>query len=395
MTHTDIMDDATHYLLRRGVAEIIGEAELVEWLAGGRTLRLKQGFDPSRPNLHLGHAVGLRKLRQFQERGHRVVLVVGDWTAQIGDPSGRDKSRQRLLPGEVKRNAQTYMEQFFRIVDEGKTEVRWQSEWYGSFSLSDVFELTARFTLADMLAHETFRTRFENQQPLSLMELMYPLLQAHDSIAIDADVEFGGTDQKFNILAGRQLQGMLGQRPQAVLLVPLIAGTDGRKMSKSFGNTVDVIDPPAEMYGKLMSVSDDMLPLYLETLTDIPDRELTSLQLHMQLGQVNPRDVKMRLAREVIGMLHGAAAAQAAEEEFVRVFQRRDLPADMATASIAPGATVVDFLVASGMAASKNEARRLIQQGGVTIDGAKLTDGAAPATPGVWRVGPRRFIRAI
>ncbi len=393
MTHVQ-MDDATHNLLRRGVAEIIGEPELVAWLTSGRTLRLKQGFDPSRPNLHLGHAVGLRKLRQFQDRGHRVVLIVGDWTAQIGDPSGRDQSRPRLSADEVRRNAETYMEQFFRIVDANKTEVRRQSEWYGSFSLSDVFELTARFTLADMLAHETFRHRFENQQPLSLMELMYPLLQAYDSVAVNADVEFGGTDQKFNILAGRQLQEMLGQRPQAVVLVPLIAGADGRKMSKSFGNTIDVIDAPTDMYGKLMSMSDDMLPIYFETLTDVPERELTSMQLAMQLGQLNPRDAKMRLAREVVAMVHGAAAAQAAEEAFVRVFQRRDLPVDMPSAAIAPGATVVDFLVSSGLAASRSAARRLVQQGGVTIDGVRVHDGGGAAVPGVWRVGPRRFIRA-
>ncbi len=389
-----LTDHAINYLLRRGVAEIVGEGELVGWLKSGRKLRLKQGFDPSRPNLHIGHAVGLRKLRQFQDLGHQVALIVGDWTAQIGDPSGRDQSRQRLTADEVKRNAQTYMEQFFRVVDESKTEVRWQSEWFGKFSLADVFELTARFTLADMLAHETFRQRWENQQPLSIMELMYPLLQAYDSIAIDADVEFGGTDQKFNILVGRQLQAMLGKRPQAVFLVPLIAGTDGRKMSKSFNNAVDVIDTPAEMYGKLMSMSDEVLPLYFETLTDVPEADLTALQLAMQLGKLNPRDAKMRLAREVIAMFHGAAAAHTAEDAFVRVFQKHNLPADMATATIGAGATVVEFLVAGGLVTSKNEARRLVQQGGVSIDGAKVTDGAAKASAGVWRVGPRRFVRA-
>jgi tyrosyl-tRNA synthetase len=389
-----LTDDAINYLLRRGVAEIIGEDELVGWLKSGRRLRLKQGFDPSKPNLHVGHAVGLRKLRQFQDLGHQVVLVVGDWTAQIGDPSGRDQSRQRLTADEVKSNAQTYMEQFFTIVDKTKTEVRWQSEWYGRFTLSDVFELTARFTLADMMAHETFRLRWENKQPLSLMELMYPLLQGYDSVAIDADVEFGGTDQKFNNLVGRQLQMMLGQRGQAVLLVPLLAGTDGRKMSKSFGNTVDVVDPPLEMYGKLMRMSDDVLPDYFATLTDIPEDELVAMQLDMAQGRLNPRDAKMRLAREIVTMFHGAEAARAAEAEFVKVFQRRELPTDMPSVPIAPGATVLDFLVTSGLASSKSEARRLIQQGGVSVDGQKLTDGMSPAIPGVWRVGARRFVKA-
>lgn len=389
-----LTDDAINYLLRRGVAEIVGEDELTGWLKSGRRLRLKQGFDPSRPNLHIGHAVGLRKLRQFQDLGHQVVLIVGDWTAQIGDPSGRDKSRQRLSADEVKRNAQTYMEQFFRVVDESKTEVRWQSEWFGKFSLADVFELTARFTLADILAHETFRQRWENQQPLSLMEIMYPLLQAYDSVAIDADVEFGGMDQKFNILVGRQLQAMMGQRAQAVFLVPLIAGTDGRKMSKSFGNTVDVIDPPDQMYGRLMSMSDDVIPLYFETLTDTPESDLIAIQLDMQLGKLNPRDAKMRLARAITALFHGETAAQEAEAEFVRVFQRHDLPDEMPSAPIAPGATVVDFLVAAGLAASKGAARRLVQQGGVSVDGVRLTDSAAQATPGVWRVGPRRWVKA-
>lgn len=390
-----LSDDAINYLLRRGVAEVVGESELIGWLKSGRKLRLKEGFDPSKPNLHVGHAVTLRKLRQFQELGHQVVLVVGDWTAQIGDPSGRDQSRQRLSHDEVKVNAQTYMDQFFRIVDKSKTEVRWQSEWFGKFSLTDVFELTARFTLADIMAHETFRLRWERGQPLSLMELMYPLLQAYDSIAIDSDVEFGGTDQKFNILAGRQLQGMLGKRAQAVFLVPLLAGTDGRKMSKSFENTVDFVDPPQEMYGKLMRMSDEVLPDYFACLTDLPENDLTALQLDMQMGKLNPRDAKMRLAREIIAQFYGKEGALAAEAEFVKVFQRRELPTEMQTATIAAGASVSDFLVASGLAASKSEARRLIQQGGVSVDGTKMVDGASPATPGVWRVGPRRFVKAV
>jgi tyrosyl-tRNA synthetase len=387
-------DDALNFLLRRGVAEIVGEDELIGWLKSGRMLRLKEGFDPSKPNLHVGHAVTLRKLRQFQELGHQVVLIVGDWTAQIGDPSGRDQSRQRLNAGEVRRNAETYMQQFFSIVDRSKTEVRWQSEWFGKFTLTDVFELTAKFTLADIMAHETFRLRWDNKQPLSLMELLYPLLQGYDSIAIDSDVEFGGTDQKFNILVGRQLQQMMGKRGQAVFLPPRLAGTDGRKMSKSFLNTVDLIDPPGEMYGKLMRMSDEVLPDYFSTLTDIPEDDLVAMQLDMVQGRLNPRDAKMRLAREIVAQFHSRAAAQADEDEFVKVFQKHNLPSDMQTVAIAAGANVSDFLMASGLASSKSEARRLIQQGGVSIDGDKVLDGNVPASPGVWRVGPRRFVRA-
>ncbi len=387
--------DTLHRLLRRGVAEIVGEEELVGWLKSGRKLRLKLGFDPSKPNLHVGHAVALRKLRHFQELGHEVVLIVGDWTAQIGDPSGRDESRTRLSIDEVHRNAQTYMDQFFRVVDKSKTEVRWQSEWFGKFTLADVFDLTARFTLADMMAHETFRVRWENKQPVSLMELMYPLLQGYDSVAIDSDVEFGGTDQKFNILVGRQLQTMLGQRGQAVFLVPLLAGTDGRKMSKSFGNTVDVVDAPDDMYGKLMRMSDSVLPDYFATLTDIADAELAAMQQEMAAGRLNPRDAKMRLAREIVAQFHGREAAAQAEEEFVKVFQKRETPTDIPIVHIAGGTSVADFLVASGLAASKSEARRLLQQGGVSVDGVKISDGAAPAVPGVWRVGPRRFVKAV
>lgn len=392
-----LTDEMIDRLFTRGVAEVVGEDELRRWLKSGRTLRLKQGFDPSKPNLHVGHAVGLRKLRAFQELGHQVVLIVGDWTAQIGDPSGRDQSRTRLTPAEVQANAQTYMEQFFHVVDKSKTEVRWQTEWFSKFTLSDVFELTARFTLADLMAHETFRQRWDNKQPLSMMELMYPLLQGYDSVAVDADVEFGGTDQKFNNLVGRQLQTMLGKRGQAVFLVPLLVGADGRKMSKSFGNTIDLVDPPEEMYGRVMRMSDAVLPEYFSTLTDIPDQELAEMQVAVASGKMNPRDAKMRLARAIVSQFHSREAADAAEGEFVKVFQRRELPSDMATVSIPVGCTVADFLVQAGLAGSKSDARRLLQQGGVSVDGKvkKVSDGAAAATPGVWRVGPRRFVKAV
>jgi len=384
-------------LLHRGVVEIIVEEELRQRLAAGR-LRIKVGFDPSKPDLHLGHAAGLRKLRQFQEVGHEVVLVVGDWTAQIGDPSGRDESRTMLTPAEVQVNAQTYMDQFFLIVDKTRTEVRWQSEWYSKFTLGEVFNLTSRFTLADMMEHETFDRRWKENHPITLMELMYPLLQGYDSVAVRADVEGGGTDQKFNNLAGRQLQPAFGQRGQCVLLWPLLIGTDGRKMSKSFGNTVDLKDTPEEMYGKIMSMADTVLADYLVCLTDIPLNEIRDWLQQMQQGRLNPRDVKMRLAREIITQLHGDKAAREAEEGFVRVFQRRELPEKIPAFVLTAPMPIVDLLVASGLAASKGEARRLVTQGGVQVRGERVTDANAPVPtePGlVVQVGKRRFLRIV
>ncbi|MEJ5346846.1 MAG: tyrosine--tRNA ligase [Chloroflexus sp.] len=385
-------------LLRRGVAEVIVESELRARLQSGTPLRLKQGFDPTKPDMHIGHAVGLRKLRAFQELGHQVVLIVGDWTAQIGDPSGRDETRTRLSAAEVRANAETYMEQFFRVVDRQRTEVRWQSEWFGQFTLEHALDLAGRFTLAQMLAHETFRKRYETGAPLTILELMYPMLQAYDSVAIKADVEFGGTDQKFNILAGRELMAQLGMTPQQVFLVPLIPGTDGRKMSKTFNNTVDIRMPPAEMYGRIMSMSDEVLPLYFEVLTDVPMAEIDEMKLAMAAGQVNPRDLKMRLAREIVAQFHDPAAAAAAEAAFVRQFVEREIPEDIPTFTLTAPSGIVEVLVASGLAPSKSEARRLIDGGGVRVDGERVEDYALTLSPGanvVVQVGRRKFVRVV
>jgi tyrosyl-tRNA synthetase len=386
------------WLLHRAVAEIITEEELLAKLQSGRRLHLKLGFDPSKPNLHVGHAVVLRKMRQFQDLGHKVILIVGDWTAQIGDPSGRDESRVMLTLEEVHANAETYMQQFFTIVDKSRTEVRWQTEWFSKFSLADVFNLSSRFTLADMLEHETFDKRVQEGRPISIMELMYPLLQGYDSVAIQADVEFGGTDQKFNIIAGRRLQERLGQKPQNVFLCPLLAGLDGRKMSKSFSNTIDFVDPPAEMYGRIMAISDDMLVDYFIGVTDVPDAEIEEMQAAMAAGAVNPRDLKMRLAREIVTMFHGATAAQEAEAEFVRVFQQRELPTEMATFALAAPMRLVDLLAAAKLVASKGEAKRLIAQGGVEVGGQRVSDVACtiPVQDGlVIRVGKLRFVKVV
>jgi tyrosyl-tRNA synthetase len=348
--------------------------------------------------MHIGHAVGLRKLRRFQELGHQVVLIVGDWTAQIGDPSGRDDTRVRLSAAEVRSNAETYMEQFFRVVDRDRTEVRWQSEWFGTFSLEQALDLAGRFTLAQMLAHETFRKRYEEGAKLTILELMYPMLQGYDSVAINADVEFGGTDQKFNILAGRELMAQHGMTPQQVFLLPLIPGTDGRKMSKSFLNTVDIRMPPAEMFGRVMSMSDDVLPLYFELLSDMPAVEIAEVRQALAIGSVNPRDLKMRLGREIVAQFHTPADADAAEQAFVRQFVNRELPADIPEHSLAAPTTIVDVLVGSGLAASKSEARRLIDGGGVKLDGEKLEGYERTLEPGaglVLQVGRRKFVRVV
>jgi tyrosyl-tRNA synthetase len=383
-------------LLTRGVAEVIVETELRKRLEQGDKLRLKQGFDPSRPDMHIGHAVGLRKLRKFQELGHQVVLIVGDWTAQIGDPSGRDETRPRLTANVVQENARTYMEQFFRVVDRSQTEVRWQSEWYGDFTLEQALDLTGRFTLAQMLAHETFRKRYEEGSPLTILELMYPMLQAYDSVAIHADVEFGGTDQKFNNLAGRELMTQWGMRPQHVFLVPLIPGTDGRKMGKTFDNTVDVLLSPADMYGKIMSMRDEVLPLYFEVLSDISLAELQEMRQALTANSANPRDLKMRLAREVITQFHSAADAQTAEAHFIRQFVRRELPTDIPTHTLSAPTTLVDLMLVANLATSKSEARRLIDGGGVRIDGEKITTYDTMVEPGsgvVIQVGRRKFVQ--
>jgi tyrosyl-tRNA synthetase len=290
------------------------------------------------------------------------------------------------------------MQQFFIIVDRARTEVRWQSEWFGKFTLGDVFNLTSRFTLAQMMAHETFRTRWDEGRPLTLMELMYPLLQAYDSVAVKADVEFGGTDQKFNNLAGRELQTSMDQPGQDVFLVPLLPGTDGRKMSKSFGNTIDLTDEPDEMYGRAMSISDDMLETYLTLASEIPDAELGGIRESLDSQDVNPRDVKMLLARDIVRQFHGAEKAREAEAEFVRVFQQRQLPSDMPSYALSEPVSVVTLLTDAELTSSASAARRLVAQGGVRINDEKVDDIdtlVEPVEGTIVRVGKRRFVRIV
>jgi len=382
-------------LLKRGVAEIIMEEEMVELLHSGRKLRLKEGFDPSFPDIHLGHMVALRKLRQFQELGHQVVLIVGDWTAQIGDPSGVSVTRPMLSAEQVKANAETYMRQFFKVVDRGKTEVRWQSEWFGKFSLADVIRLTSKFTVAQLLAREDFSTRYNSGRPIAVTELLYPLLQAYDSVMIEADVEFGGTDQKFNFLVGRELQSMVGQRPQQCFMTPLLVGTDGnQKMSKSLGNYIGVDEPPDEIYGKVMSIPDDLIRQYFELVTDVPDKELAEFEQGLQSGSAHPMELKKRLAREIVNQLYSQKAATEAEENFVSLIQKKEIPGeiDLGTKS---GGSLQDYLVENNLVKSKSEARRLIEQGAVYINGARINDVNYTFTKDtIIRVGKRRYIKS-
>ena len=399
------MDDSElARLLRRGVAETIVKSELVQLLQLGAKLRLKMGFDPSAPDIHVGHAVGLRKLRQLQELGHQVVLIVGDWTARIGDPSGRSHTRPMLTSEEVLRNAETYLAQFFKVVDREKTEVRWQSEWFGTFSLTDVIGLTSRFTVAQFLAREDFAKRFQANQPIAITELLYPLLQAYDSVAIESDVEFGGMDQKFNLLVGRDLQGMMGQRPQQCLLVPLLPGTDGvQKMSKSLGNYIGIDEPPNEIYGKTMSLPDQMIIPYIENLTDIPDQELVEMRRSMDEESVNPIDLKKRLAWELVAQFHDDDAAADARDYFERTVQRKETPEDIAiyqipSPSALEGKRLSHILVEAKLAQSSSEARRLIDQGAVKINDEVIESNVAAATLSlhnndILTAGRRRFAR--
>jgi len=391
-------------LLRRGVAETIVESELIELLDSGKSLRLKMGFDPSAPDIHLGHAVGLRKLRQFQDLGHKLVLIVGDWTARIGDPSGRSQTRPMLSADQVRQNAETYMAQFFKLVDRDRSEVRFQSEWFGSFTLTNVFDLTNRFTVAQMLAREDFAKRYSANQPIAITELLYPLLQAYDSVPVESEVEFGGMDQKFNLLVGRDLQQMMGMRPQQCLLVPLLPGTDGvEKMSKSLGNYIGVDEPPNEMFGKTMSLPDRMIIPYFENLTDVFDAELEEIRRAVDGASVNPMDLKKRLAGELVEQFHDADAARAAQEYFERTVQGGISPDDIESYELPPpselaGKRLSRVLVDAGLAGSVSDARRLINQGAVQLDGEKVAgdSSASELQAGtILRAGRRRMVRLV
>jgi len=393
------------YLLKRGVAEIIIEEDMVKLLRSGRKLRLKEGFDPSFPDIHLGHLLTLKKLRQFQELGHQVILIVGDWTAQIGDPSGVSITRPMLSKEEVQANAETYMTQFFKVIDKKRTEVRWQSEWFGKFSLTDIIQLASKFTIAQLMAREDFSNRYNDGRPIALTELFYPLLQAYDSVVIQADVEFGGTDQKFNLLVGRELQSVMGQPPQQCFMTPLLIGTDGsQKMSKSLGNYIGIAEPPDEIYGKVMSIPDSLIRHYFELVTDIPDEELEEFSQEISRKTINPMTLKKRLAREIVTQLYSQKEANEAEQYFTRVVQKKEEPEERTEYRLSfhpfrystGEVNVSRLLTATGLVAGTTECNRLINQGAVEMNGQKVTNYKY-YIPDVsnFRIGKRRFAKVI
>ena len=387
-------------LIRRGADELLIESELFDKLKSARPLRVKAGFDPTAPDLHLGHTVLLNKLKQLQDLGHQVVFLVGDFTGMIGDPSGRNATRPPLTREEVAQNAKTYTDQVFKILDRGRTEVRFNSEWMGKLDAAELVRLAARHTVARMLERDDFAKRYKQQQPIAIHELLYPLVQGYDSVALKADLELGGSDQKFNLLMGREVQKEHGQAPQCILTLPLLEGTDGvNKMSKSLGNYIGINEPPEEIFGKLMSISDELMWRYIELLSFDSPRDIAAKKKSVEQGG-NPRDVKIGLAREIVARFHGAGAADAAAASFAARFSRNETPEDMPEVRIgAKGALAIpQVLKQAGLAASASEALRLIEQGGVRIDGARVSDKALKLARGatvVVQVGKRKFARVI
>jgi tyrosyl-tRNA synthetase len=396
--------ETIEYVLTRGVVQIEKEADLRRMLLKGEPLRVKLGVDPSHYDLTIGHAVVFRKLRQFQQLGHKTVVVIGDWTARLGDPSGREDTRKPLTAEQVKDNAATYLEQFFTIVDPDLTEVRWQSEWFDHFDLGDAIKLLSHKTVAQMLERDEFSKRYKSGTEIYLSEFMYPLLQGYDSVALHADVEIGGTDQTFNLLVGRELQPSFGQPSQQILTVQLIVGLDGvKKMGKSLNNYIAMIAPANDMYGKLMSLPDHAIMSYFETLTDVSQTELDEFKRMMAEGSLNPRDVKMRMAREIVSGFHNSTEAQRAEEAFVRQFSQRELPTNIPDFQLDTPLDIVTLIVDAKLAKGTGEARRLIKQGGVSfyphgesseIQRITDVDFMVPAIDGaILKVGKLHYIR--
>ena len=385
-------------VIRRGAEEILVEAELEKKLARGKLLRIKAGFDPTAPDLHLGHTVLINKLRQFQDLGHEVVFLIGDFTGMIGDPTGKSATRPPLTRDEVIENARTYEEQIFKILDPAKTLVMFNSSWMGELDAAGLIQLAAKHTVARMLERDDFSKRYRSGQPIAIHEFLYPLVQGYDSVAIKADVELGGTDQKFNLLVGRQLQEAFGQEPQVVITMPILEGLDGvQKMSKSLGNYIGITDPPEEMFGKIMSVSDDLMWRYFELLSFRPMAEIEGLREKVA-GGANPRDVKFELGQELVARFHSATEAQKARQNFIDRFQKGAMPDEMPECllSAPDGMPIANALKAAGLVSSTSEAMRMIKQGAVRINGERLEDRALQLEKGsdvVCQVGKRRFAR--
>ena len=398
------IDEQLDYL-RKGTVEIIPENELrlkLEKSAKtGRPLRVKLGADPTAPDIHLGHTVVIRKLRAFQELGHTVIFLIGDFTGLIGDPSGKSVTRPQLTREEINKNAETYKSQIFKLLDPVKTEIRFNSEWMDKLGSDGFIRLASHVTVKQILERDDFSKRLIEERPISLHELLYPLTQAYDSVALQADVELGGTDQKFNLLLGRGLQKEYGQESQVAVIAPLLEGTDGvQKMSKSLGNYIGINEPPQEIFGKVMSISDDLMWRYYELLTDLTIPEIQQLKTAASTGEKNPRDLKVDLAKLIVSDFHSKSAADAAEEDFVRRFRNKEIPDEIEERTVRTdqieGGDLSHLLVTVGLAESKGEARRLIQQGGVSIDGVKTLGGSFTVLPGTTmtlKVGKRRFVR--
>jgi len=388
-------------IIRKAVDEIIPEEDLVRKLIRsketGKPLRIKFGIDPTGSDVHLGHLVPIRKMRDFQELGHIGVIIIGDFTAQIGDPTGRDETRPPLSHQQVLSNAERFMEQLYTVLKQEQTEVRWQSEWFGKMTVEDVIKLMGNFTLAQFMAHDTFRTRYEQGLPLGLHELMYPLLQAYDSVAVQSDVELGATEQKFNILCGRDMQRFLGQEEQVAILTPLLIGLDGvNKMGKSLNNYIAVFDPPEEKFGKIMSIPDNLILNYYKYAAWADEEELEKVQKELESG-TNPMILKKQLAHRIVAFYHGNKAADEAQRAFEKVFSQRELPDEMPEYKVNNSVMrITKLLTESGLCESGSEAKRLIQAGGVSIDGEKITstDAEIEIKEGmVLRVGKRKFLR--
>ncbi|HEY6483078.1 MAG TPA: tyrosine--tRNA ligase [Steroidobacteraceae bacterium] len=391
--------DAQLAELQRGTQEVLVAAELVRKLRRGKPLQVKAGFDPTAPDLHLGHTVLLNKMRQFQQLGHDVIFLIGDFTGLIGDPSGRNVTRPRLTPEAVLANAHTYEQQVCKILDPQRTRVDFNSRWFGQMTASTLIEIAARHTVARMLERDDFAQRYRDGRPIAIHEFLYPLVQGYDSVALQADVELGGTDQKFNLLVGRHLQEAYGQEPQIVMTMPLLEGTDGiNKMSKSLGNYIGIAEPPLAMFGKLMSISDELMWRYFELLSFRPLAQIAQARRSTQEGR-NPRDVKLELAAEIVARFHDAEAATRAQHEFLARVSERSVPTDLPPQTLyvdSAGLRLANVLKAAGLAASTSEANRKIDEGAVRIDGTRATDRSLTLAAGadhVLQVGSRRFAR--
>jgi tyrosyl-tRNA synthetase len=387
-------------LIARGTDEITKLQELEERLGLDRPLRVKVGFDPTAPDIHLGHTVIINKMRQFQDLGHTVIFLIGDFTGLIGDPTGKNVTRKPLTPEQVRENAETYARQVFKILDPDLTEIRFNSEWLNALGSAGMVKLAARYTVARMLERDDFEARYRNNQPIAIHEFLYPLAQGYDSVFLECDVEMGGTDQKFNLHVGRHLQQHYGQPPQVIITLPLLEGLDGvQKMSKSLGNYVGITEAPGEMFGKLMSVTDELMWRYFDLLSFRGNDELAKLRADVAAGR-NPRDVKFLLCEEIIERFHDRAAAEAAREEFIARFREGEMPEDMPEQAIDTGGEGIGIAAAltrCGLTSSNSEAFRMIQQGGVRIDGEKISDRRlqlAPGFSGILQVGKRRFCKA-